>query len=92
MRFLGGMSVSWRVIEWLYAAGSGAVHPCDEGLQRLPNGDIFQKGFAEPRIVPTFDLDFGEIVAGLRKWMDRQESKTRMGRRPRQAFRGLFGC
>jgi predicted nuclease of predicted toxin-antitoxin system len=64
MRFLGDMGVSWRVIEWLRAAGHDAVHLRDEGLQRLPNGDIFQKGFAEQRIVLTFDLDFGEILAG----------------------------
>ena len=64
MRFLGGMGVSRRVIEWLRAAGHDAVHLRDEGLQRLPNGDIFQKCFAEQRIVLTFDLDFGEILAG----------------------------
>jgi len=64
MRFLGDMGVSWRVIEWLQAAGHDAVHLRDEGLHRLPNGDIFQKGFAEQRIVLTFDLDFGEILAG----------------------------
>ena len=64
MRFLGDMGVSRRVIEWLRAAGHDAVHLRDEGLQRLPNGDIFQKGFAEQRIVLTFDLDFGEILAG----------------------------
>lgn len=36
---------------------------CDEGLQRLPDDDIFAKAIAEKRIVITFDLDFGEIVA-----------------------------
>jgi predicted nuclease of predicted toxin-antitoxin system len=64
MRFLGDMGVSWRVIEWLRAAGHDAVHLRDEGLQRLPNGDIFQKGFAEQRIVLTFDLDFGRSSRG----------------------------
>ena len=64
MRFLGDMGVSRRVIEWLRANGHDAVHLRDEGLQRLPNGDIFQEGFAEQRIVLTFDLDFGEILAG----------------------------
>jgi hypothetical protein len=28
------------------------------------NAGIFQKGFFERRIVPTFDFDFGEILAG----------------------------
>ena len=64
MRFLGDMGVSLRVIEWLRAAGHDAVHLRDEGLQRLPNGEIFQKGLTEKRIVLTFDLDFGEILAG----------------------------
>ena len=35
----------------------------DEGLQRLPNGGVFEKAIAEARVVVTFDLDFGEIVA-----------------------------
>jgi predicted nuclease of predicted toxin-antitoxin system len=61
MRFLGDMGVSRRVIEWLRAAGHDAVHFRDEGLQRLPNADIFQKVFDEQRIVLTFDFDFGEI-------------------------------
>jgi predicted nuclease of predicted toxin-antitoxin system len=43
MRFLGDMGVSWRVIEWLRAGGHDAVHLRDEGLQRLPNGDIFHQ-------------------------------------------------
>ncbi len=63
MRFLADMGVSLRVMEWLRSAGHDAVHLRDEGLQRLPNGEIFQKGAREQRIVLTFDLDFGEIVA-----------------------------
>ena len=47
MRFLGDMGVSRREMEWLRVAGHDTVHLRDEGLQRLPNGDIFQKGFAE---------------------------------------------
>ena len=64
MRFLGDLGVSSRVIEWLRAAGHDAVRLRDEGLHRMPNGDIFQKGIAEQRIVLTFNLDFGEILAG----------------------------
>ena len=63
MRFLADMGVSMRVVEWLREVGHDAVHLRDEGLHRLPNGDIFQKGFVEQRIVLTFDLDFGEILA-----------------------------
>ena len=64
MRFLADMGVSMRVVEWLRSSGHDAVHLRDEGLQKLPNGEIFQKAVREQRIVMTFDLDFGEIVAG----------------------------
>jgi hypothetical protein len=61
------------VNDWLYAAGPGAVDLRDAGLQRLRDGDFIRKGFAEQRIVPAFDLDFGEILAGLLKWLVPQE-------------------
>jgi predicted nuclease of predicted toxin-antitoxin system len=64
MRFLADMGVSLRVVEWLRSSGHDAIHLRDEGLQRLPNGEIFRKAIREERIVLTFDLDFGEIVAG----------------------------
>lgn len=70
MRFLADMGVSQGVVEWLRAEGHDATHLREEGLQRLPNGDIFKKATTEGRIVLTFDLDFGEIVAFL------GESKT----------------
>ena len=63
MRFLADMGVSQQVVEWLRMNGHEAVHLRDEGLQRLPNGEIFQKAAREQRIVLTFDLDFGEILA-----------------------------
>lgn len=63
MRFLADMGVSIRVVDWLREAGHDAVHLRDEGLQRLPNGSIFQKAIVENRVVLTFDLDFGEITA-----------------------------
>jgi predicted nuclease of predicted toxin-antitoxin system len=63
MRFLADMGVSQRVVEWLRAGGHHAVHLREEGLQRLPNGEIFQKAGREQRVVMTFDLDFGEILA-----------------------------
>jgi predicted nuclease of predicted toxin-antitoxin system len=64
MRFLADMGVSMRVVEWLRSSGHDAIHLRDESLQKLPNGEIFRKGIRENRIVLTFDLDFGEIVAG----------------------------
>jgi predicted nuclease of predicted toxin-antitoxin system len=52
-----------RVTSWLNSQGHDAIHLRDEGLQRLPNGEIFDKAFAESRVIVTFDLDYGEIVA-----------------------------
>jgi predicted nuclease of predicted toxin-antitoxin system len=52
-----------RVASWLNSQGHDAIHLRDEGLQRLPNDRVFEKAIAESRVVVTFDLDFGEIVA-----------------------------
>jgi predicted nuclease of predicted toxin-antitoxin system len=57
------MGLSLRVVEWLRNRGDDVVHLREQGLQRLPNGDIFQKAAAEGRVILTFDLDFGEIIA-----------------------------
>ena len=63
MRFLADMCMDVRVVTWLNSHGHDATHLRDEGLQRLPNGGTFEKAIAESRVVVTFDLDFGEIVA-----------------------------
>jgi predicted nuclease of predicted toxin-antitoxin system len=63
MRFLCDMGVSRKVSRWLVSEGHESSHLGDEGLARLPNGQIFEKAIAEKRIVLTFDLDFGEIAA-----------------------------
>jgi len=63
MRFLADMGVSMRVVDWLRSKGHDVLHLRDEGLQRLPNGKILRKAKREDRVVVTFDLDFGEIVA-----------------------------
>ena len=63
MRFLADMGVALRIVEELRSEGHDAIHLNEEGLHRLPNGMIFEKAAAEGRILLTFDLDFGEIVA-----------------------------
>ena len=63
MRFLADMGVDVRIAQWLRDHGHDAKHLRDEGLQRLPNGDIVHKALAEQRVIITFDLDFGEIAA-----------------------------
>ena len=63
MRFLADMCVDVRIVKWLLKNGHDATHLRDQGLQRMPNGEIFKKAIREDRIVITFDLDFGEIAA-----------------------------
>lgn len=63
MRFLADMGVAHSVVTWLKSHEYDAVHLKDEGLQRLPDSDILQKAIEENRILLTFDLDFGEIIA-----------------------------
>jgi len=63
MRFLADMGVSTKVVQWLRQNGHDAKHLRDEGLHRIPNGEIFTKAISENRVVMTFDLDFGEIIA-----------------------------
>jgi len=63
MRFLADMGVAQRIVHWLRAEGHDANHLREENLHRLPNGEIFEKAHREERILLTFDLDFGEIVA-----------------------------
>jgi predicted nuclease of predicted toxin-antitoxin system len=63
MRFLADMGVDVRVVQWLNERGHDALHLRDEGLHRLPNGEIFSKAAREHRVLLTFDLDFGEIAA-----------------------------
>src|SRR4030066_1911533 len=63
MRFLADMGVAQRIVKWLRDEGHDAVHLREERLHRLPNGAIFERAYAESRVILTFDLDFGEIVA-----------------------------
>lgn len=63
MRFLADMGVSSQVVDWLREQGHEATHLREQGLQRLPDSEIFKKGIEEQRIVLAFDLDFGEIAA-----------------------------
>jgi predicted nuclease of predicted toxin-antitoxin system len=65
MRFLADMGVSQRIVDWLRTQGHDAIHLREQGLHRAADTGIFAKAIAEDRIVLTFDLDFGEILAVL---------------------------
>jgi predicted nuclease of predicted toxin-antitoxin system len=57
------MGVSLRVVEWLRSTHHDVRHLREEGLHRLPDADILVKAAREERVVLTFDLDFGELLA-----------------------------
>jgi len=63
MNFLGDMGIAGSTINWLKSKGHDAKHLRDEGLHRLHDDEIFAKAKRENRIVLTFDLGFGDIVA-----------------------------
>jgi predicted nuclease of predicted toxin-antitoxin system len=63
MRFLADMGISFKTVAWLRVAGHDIVHLRDQGLQRLPDPEILAKAAREDRVVLTFDLDFGELLA-----------------------------
>lgn len=63
MRFLADAGVSPRTVEFLSGLGHDAVHVRTLGLQRSPDGELVNQARADSRIVLTFDLDFGEILA-----------------------------
>ena len=57
------MGVAPKVVAWLKEQGHDAWHLAERGLERLPDSEIFGRAAEEHRIVLTFDLDFGEILA-----------------------------
>ncbi len=63
MRFLADMGVSMGTVAWLRERGHEVVHLREQGLQRTQDCDILDKARIEGRVVLTFDLDFGDLLA-----------------------------
>ena len=63
MRFLADVGVSMRTVRALREKGYDSVHLSDAGLQRLPDKEIIEKARREDRIILTFDLVFGDLLA-----------------------------
>lgn len=57
------MGVAQRVVEKLRAGGHDAVHLREQGLHRHADEQVLAQAEAERRILLTFDLDFGELLA-----------------------------
>jgi predicted nuclease of predicted toxin-antitoxin system len=90
------MGVSITTVQALRAADHEAIHLRDEDLIRLPDPEIAEKAVREGRIVLTFDLDFGDILAAARGTspgviLFRLRNQTPAAVHPR-LFRVIAGC
>jgi predicted nuclease of predicted toxin-antitoxin system len=63
MRFLGDAAISHKTVEFLKQLGHDAIHVRMLGLQRASDAQIVERARADERIVLSFDLDFGDILA-----------------------------
>jgi predicted nuclease of predicted toxin-antitoxin system len=63
MRFLADAGISPRTVEFLRQSGHDVVHVRELLLQRASDSELVARARAESRILLTFDLDFGEILA-----------------------------
>ncbi len=63
MRFLADMGVSGSVAAALRALGHDVAHARERGLGRAPDVVLLETARREQRVVLTFDLDFGDLLA-----------------------------
>jgi predicted nuclease of predicted toxin-antitoxin system len=63
VRFLADMGVSVSVAAARRALGHDVVHARERGLARAPDGVLLDTARREQRVVLTFDLDFGDLLA-----------------------------
>ena len=63
MKFLADMGISMSTVLALRQQDHDATHLREQGLERLSDPDILEKARREERIVLTFDLDFGDLLA-----------------------------
>jgi predicted nuclease of predicted toxin-antitoxin system len=63
MRFLADAGVSPQTVQFLQQLGHEAIHVRTLGLQRASDSELVDRARTDSRVVITFDLDFGEILA-----------------------------
>ena len=63
MRFLADAGISPRTVDFLNGVGHDAVHVRTLGLQRASDREITERAVTDHRVVLTFDLDFGDVLA-----------------------------
>ncbi len=63
MRFLADMGISPLTVKAFSEKGYDAIHLYEQGLECLQDSLIMTKAKSENRIILTFDLDFGDLLA-----------------------------
>jgi predicted nuclease of predicted toxin-antitoxin system len=63
LNFLADMGVSMSTVEALRNRGENVLHLREVGLKTLPDDQIVSKAANEHRVILTFDLDFGSLLA-----------------------------
>lgn len=63
MRVLADAGISPSTVEFLRKLGHDAIHVRDLEMQRATDREIIDRARRDERIVLTFDLDFGELLA-----------------------------
>jgi predicted nuclease of predicted toxin-antitoxin system len=63
MRFLADAGISPKTVQHLRRARHDVVHVRDLAMQRASDQSIADRARADARIVLTFDLDFGTVLA-----------------------------
>jgi predicted nuclease of predicted toxin-antitoxin system len=63
MKFLADMNVSLSTAQCLRTEGYDTIHLREERLERLSDSAIIEKAAREGRVILTFDLDFGDLMA-----------------------------
>lgn len=66
MRFPADIGISQSTVLWLRKNGHDAIHLREQGLQKLPDPEIFEKASDKNRVILTCDLDFAHILAASR--------------------------
>jgi predicted nuclease of predicted toxin-antitoxin system len=67
MKFLADMNMSMSTVQYLRSNGYDAIHLREQGLERASDTNVIQKAKEEGRIILTFDLDFGDLMARSRE-------------------------
>jgi len=63
MTFLADMGVSLTTTSWLREQGYDVNHVRELGMNRAMDSEILDLALKEKRVILTFDLDFGDLLA-----------------------------